>query len=109
MVDHPPMPAFATEHVGRDQELAVDVLVADDNPNVAMQERDGIAADDLRRCFVAENAAPAAQHLLAADDRGPTRMQAADWPFARPYVLERRDIAVAHGAIEGLVAEENGI
>src|SRR5215468_1669085 len=74
VMDQLPDRAQPYEQVAGDEEAAGDGLEADDQRAVAEDRGMGVATGDGGRFRIAENALPAAHHLLAAQKRLPARM-----------------------------------
>src|SRR5437667_56852 len=79
-----PGAVLAYEQIAGDQGAAAELLFADDEGGIAVEEHPLVITDDARRLGVRQDAAPAVDDRLAVGERGPARMDAGDRRGLRP-------------------------
>src|SRR5260370_16790279 len=82
-----PGAVLAHEQIAGDQRAAAELLFADDESGVAVEEHPLVITDDARRLGVRQDAAPAVDGRLPAGERRPPPMHPANRPRLSPYAL----------------------
>jgi hypothetical protein len=108
MVDYLPLPALMHEDVCRYQDSLIQNLVANDAGKAAKHPDRRILAGYIGGRRIIKNGFQAFHHLIAAQKRFPTGMNAGNGRFFGPNVFHGVKVPVSESQIEGIIGKKNG-